>query len=324
MRSPDLQTRLLKWYRTNGRDLPWRRTNDPYAVLISEVMLQQTQVATVIPYYQRWLNRFPTFDALAAASQEQVLHAWQGLGYYNRARNLHSAAKSVVSRHHGILPNDPEIIRELPGMGRYSSNAVATFAFDKPVPIVEANTTRVLARLFDIDVPVDTTAGRARLWSAAEMLVPPKDAGRFNSALMDLGAIVCVSGMPSCPSCPIRSLCKTSRPEFLPVKKRRAKTVKVTERHVFVRRGDELLLEQCATRWRGMWMLPALKKGGPNAARPVHSSVFPFTNHRVHLRVFRTAEIRRRGMQTRWIAIPQLDTLPIPSPHRRAINALLD
>src|SRR5690349_9471495 len=143
MRSADVRRLLLKWYDANGRDLPWRRTRDPYAILVSEVMLQQTQVATVIPYYQRWMNRFPTFQTLAAASEEDVLHSWQGLGYYTRARNLHSAAKLVVSRHHGVLPQDPKMIQELPGMGRYSANAVATFAFDRSMPIVEANISRV-------------------------------------------------------------------------------------------------------------------------------------------------------------------------------------
>ncbi len=324
MRSADLRSLLLRWYRTHGRDLPWRRTKDAYAVLVSEVMLQQTQVATVIPYYERWLNRFPTFQALAAASEEQVLHAWQGLGYYSRARNLHSAAKVVVSRYHGILPHDPKIIRELPGIGRYSSNAVATFAFDQSVPIVEANITRVLARLFDIHLPVDATTGRERLWAAAQMMVPRKDAGRFNSALMDLGATICVSGMPLCGSCPIQPLCKTSRPELLPIKKPRPQTVQLRENHVFVRRGNKLLLEQCSARWRGMWMLPALKKSEQNGARAIHSSVFPFTNHRVHLRVFRARALRPRSQHTRWIAVAQLHTVPIPSPHRRAITALLD
>src|SRR4029077_15370335 len=135
------QRALLGWYRERGRDLPWRRTRDPYAILVSEFMLQQTQVGTVLPYYREWLRRFPNFAALARASEAEVLHAWQGLGYYNRARNLHAAAKLVVTQSGGFVPRDPSIIGHLPGLGRYTANAVATFAFDQPVPIVEANTT---------------------------------------------------------------------------------------------------------------------------------------------------------------------------------------
>ncbi|MFL6514900.1 MAG: A/G-specific adenine glycosylase [Chthoniobacterales bacterium] len=324
MRSADFRRRLLRWYRTNGRDLPWRHTTDPYAILVSEVMLQQTQVATVIPYYERWLNRFRTFKCLAAAPEDEVLHAWQGLGYYSRARNLHSAAKIVVSQYDGILPANPEKIRELPAMGRYSSNAVATFAFDRSVPIVEANITRLLARLFDMDVPVDTTAGRDRLWAAAEMLVPQKNAGRFNSALMDLGATVCVSGTPKCQRCPVHNLCKAPRPELLPIKKPRPKTIELRECHLFVRQKNQILLEKCSTRWRGMWMLPVVRDGQKTDSRMIHSLVFPFTNHRINLRVFRGTKANQSGPRTTWIGLPQLDTVPIPSPHRRAIAALLD
>src|SRR6059058_570319 len=148
---------LLDWYRRYGRDLPWRHTRDPYAVLVSEFMLQQTQVSAVIPYYNEWLRRFPNFGAVARASESDILHAWQGLGYYARARNLHAAAKIVNARHGGRFPHDLAAIRALSGIGRYTANALATFAFDQPVPIVETNTDRVLARLFDLHSPIDQT-----------------------------------------------------------------------------------------------------------------------------------------------------------------------
>src|ERR1051325_1722388 len=164
--------RLLRWYSANGRDLPWRRTRDPYAILISEVMLQQTQVSAVIPYYERWLIRFPNFKALAAASEREVLHAWQGLGYYSRARNLHAAAKEIVRRYGSRLPSDPEELRKLPGVGRYIANAVATFAFNRSVPIIETNTTRLIARLFEITAAIDSAPGREQLWQAAASLMP--------------------------------------------------------------------------------------------------------------------------------------------------------
>src|SRR4051812_765092 len=156
---------LLPWYRKNFRDLPWRRTTDPYAILVSEFMLQRTQVATVIPYYDDWLRRFPTVAALAAAGEDEVLHAWQGLGYYSRARNLRAAAIAISQNHGGRFPPSPDSIRDLPGVGRYTANAVATFAFNQSVPLVEANIARVLSRLFDLHTPIDTTRGRERLWS---------------------------------------------------------------------------------------------------------------------------------------------------------------
>lgn len=282
-------------------------------------MLQQTQVMSVIPFYQRWLRRFPTVGALASARETDVLHAWQGLGYYSRARNLHSAAKQIVRQHDGILPSDPDEIRCLPGMGRYSANAVATFAFNKSVPIVEANITRLLSRLFDIRVPVDSLAGRERLWQAAESLVPDDEPARFNSALMDLGALICLK-QPRCDMCPVRSFCLATRPQSLPLKKPRPKTVHLTESHAFVRQKGRILLEKCSGRWRGMWMLPSIPTP-PTGKQPVHSAVFPFTHHRVNLRVYRhhVAALSPH----RWTTIDELGRLPIPSPHRRAIVACL-
>ena len=182
---------LFRWYRRHGRDLPWRRTRDPYAVLVSEFMLQQTQVAAVIPYYDKWLRRFPSLDALARASESDVLHAWQGLGYYARARNLHASAKAIVNEHGGKFPQLPEDLQSLPGVGRYTANAIATFAFGRSVPIVEANIGRVLARILNYQQPIDSSDGREAIWQIASKLVPARGARAFNSALMDLGALVC-------------------------------------------------------------------------------------------------------------------------------------
>jgi len=163
---------LLRWYRHHGRDLPWRRTRDPYRILVSEFMLQQTQVATVLPYYKKWRKRFPDFTALARASETEVLHAWQGLGYYTRARNLRATAKRLVDRHRGRFPKSIEQMEQLPGVGKYTARALASFAFDQPVAIVEANTSRVISRLFDLRIPIDSTDGQNALWSHAAALVP--------------------------------------------------------------------------------------------------------------------------------------------------------
>src|SRR5438094_2868033 len=233
---------LLDWYRRYGRDLPWRGTRDPYAILVSEFMLQQTQVSTVIPYYNEWLRRFPDFAALARASESDILHAWQGLGYYARARNLHAVAITVQNRRGGRFPRRIAAMRALPGVGRYTANAIATFAFDRPVAIVETNTARVLARLFNLCSPIDRTAGRQALWKRASMLVPRYSARIYNSALVDLGALVCVPHQPKCGICPVKKFCRAKNPEALPIKKMRSPTLRLTENHAFVVQPNRILL----------------------------------------------------------------------------------
>jgi A/G-specific adenine glycosylase len=313
---------LLSWYRQNGRDLPWRRTRDPYAILVSEFMLQQTQVAAVIPYYNEWMRRFADFAALATASEQEVLHAWQGLGYYARARNLRATALAVMEKHRGRFPRTLDAIQDLPGIGRYTARAVATFAFDQSVPIVEANIARLLARLFDLQIPIDTSAGRERLWLQAEAFLPKRAAGVYNSALMDLGALVCTA-RPKCEACPVKIFCRASEPSGLPRKKARPPLELRTEHHSFALRQNRILLEQSRDRWRGMWMLPKLERP-PASAHPLHSSQFPFTNHRITLTVFRhTGPLRAAKSIQRWFPLDAVPSIPLPSPHRRALNQIL-
>src|SRR4029434_9745964 len=179
--APFFHRSLLAWYRRHRRALPWRQSRDPYAILVSEIMLQQTQAATVIPYYNRWLRRFPTIRSLAATTESDVLHAWQGLGYYARARNLHRCAKMIVEKFGGTLPNDPSKLKSLPGIGLYTANAIAVFALATSLPIVEANTARVLSRLVNIRAPIDSTSGRRKLWELSAKLVPQKSARDFQN-----------------------------------------------------------------------------------------------------------------------------------------------
>jgi A/G-specific adenine glycosylase len=313
---------LLAWYRKNCRDLPWRRTRDPYAILVSELMLQQTQVAAVIPYYIEWMQRFPDFSALAAASEREVLHAWQGLGYYARARNLRATAQIVMAKHDGRFPRSVDEVRTLPGLGRYTANAVATFAFDQSLPIVEANIARLLARMLDLEIPIDTRAGRDALWTCAAALVPVREAATYNSALMDLGALVCGS-RPKCGVCPVKRFCRAKDPSILPIKKARPAIKHCTEHHGFVVRRRRVLLEQSQNRWRGMWMLPRLATP-PFLRKAIHVSEFPFTNHRITLAVFpQESRPRKRTPTQRWFPIGSLDSIPLPSPHRRALNQIL-
>jgi A/G-specific adenine glycosylase len=199
--------KLLDWYRAAKRELPWRHTRDPYRIWVSEIMLQQTQVTTVIPYYERFLTRFPTIEALAQAELDEVLVVWQGLGYYTRARHLHAAARVVCQQYGGALPTDMGLLRALPGVGEYTAGAVASIAFGQDQPAIDANVTRVLCRLFDVDQPLSKAVTRRLLRQHAQRLLPAGQAGLFNQALMELGAILCAP-RPCCEECPVEALCR--------------------------------------------------------------------------------------------------------------------
>ena len=204
-----LSSRLLNWYHKNKRTLPWRvRNPDPYAVWVSEIMLQQTRVETVIPYFERWMQLFPTINDLARASEHDVLNAWEGLGYYSRARNLHKASKIVAEQHNGKLPRDLDVLRNLPGIGRYTLGAISSIAFSMDVPALDGNIKRVYSRLFDISEAVDSTVGEKILWDLAETHLPKGQAGDYNQALMDLGAMICLPKNPRCLICPLMKMCK--------------------------------------------------------------------------------------------------------------------
>ena len=289
--------------------------------MVSEFMLQQTQVATVLPYYTRWLARFPDFSALARASEAEVLHAWQGLGYYARARNLHAAAQQIAREFGGRLPRDLDTVRQLPGVGRYTAGAIASFAFDLPEPIVDANIARVLARLSNCTRPIDTAGGRRQLWQIATTLMPKTNARTYNSALMELGALVCTSRRPDCPACPVRRHCRAEQPAALPAKKTRREIVRLIEPHGFIRLRNRVLLEQSNARWRGMWILPRFAEVPRRP--PLLRLEFPFTHHRITLAVFAGSCRPLPNEHTRWFPLRALPELAIPSPHRRVLERLL-
>jgi len=202
--------RLLSWFRREGRDLPWRRTRDPYQVLVSEFMLQQTQVTRVEQYYGKFLERYPAVEALAKARPKAVRESWEGLGYYRRAHNLHALARAVVADHEGRLPRDPGQLRRLPGVGAYTAGAVSTFAYERPAAAVDTNVARVIRRVFRPRLGTGAAATR-KLHRLASALQPKRGrtAWEFNQALMDLGALVCTSRAPKCPDCPVRAACRT-------------------------------------------------------------------------------------------------------------------
>ena len=204
--------KLLAWWARAARDLPWRKTRDPYRVLVSEFMLQQTQVSRVAEYYPRFLSRFPDLETLASAKPRAVREAWDGLGYYARASNLHALARVVSKDHDGVLPDEPEELINLPGIGPYTAGAVASFAYEKPVPAVDTNVARVIRRVF-IGEDRQRLTPQRRIWELTRALVPRdgKQAWKFNQAIMELGALICVARKPKCPACPVRSQCKTGR-----------------------------------------------------------------------------------------------------------------
>lgn len=258
---------LLRWYRRHRRDLPWRRTRDPYAILVSETMLQQTQVATVVPYYQRFMRRFPTVRSLARAERDDVLRLWAGLGYYSRARHLHAAAGEIVARHRGRVPSSPAELRELPGVGPYTAGAVASIAFDQRAPVVDGNVARVLARLFAITGDIKAARASARLWSLAESLLPRAACGDFNQALMELGATVCTRSAPACHNCPVRRHCRALQrgwTDRIPRPARRSRSVLETHVVAAIRGPAGWLFRRRPQRgmWGSLWELPSAVSDG--------------------------------------------------------------
>lgn len=256
---------LLKWFDSHQRNLPWRECRDPYRIWISEVMLQQTVAATVVPFFERFTKRFPNVKSLAEADLDDVLHLWQGLGYYRRARMLHQAAKQLVSLGYDNLPDDPDVVSELPGLGRYTTNAILSQAFERPVPILEANTFRLLARLFGLLDDPRAKPSEAWLWQAAESLLPQKRPGDFNQALMELGSQICSGSSPSCLICPIHSMCVTNLAGLqstIPNTTPKAAPTAVQEICVAIENdlGEWLVLRRAPEgRWARMWEFPRLE-----------------------------------------------------------------
>ena len=255
---------LLRWYHKNKRAMPWRDTRDPYRILVSEIMLQQTQVQTVIPYYHRFLKAFPTFHALANAPLDRVLKQWEGLGYYSRARNLHALAKDVVKNHRGQLPRRYDEVLALPGIGRYTAGAVLSIAFDQHFPVLDGNVQRVLTRCSLIEENVKDSATQKKLWALATQLLPKKETGNYNQALMELGATVCTPRAPSCSQCPLRRGCKAlkaGRQEEFPVKDKAKAVPQFKIGAGIIWNGNKILIGQRPLKGLlgGLWEFPGGK-----------------------------------------------------------------
>jgi A/G-specific adenine glycosylase len=348
-----VRRRLLSWFAKHQRDLPWRRNRDPYPIWVSEVMLQQTQVATVIPFFERFLQAFPTLTALAAADEQEVLRLWEGLGYYRRARDLHRAARSLVAEGNGHIPQDPAVWHTLPGVGRYILGAVLSQAFDRRLPIVEANSQRVLCRFFGRQDDPRSGPARRWLWETASLLLPARRVGEFNQALMELGALVCTPAAPRCSACPLAKHCAArlqGLQETIPLRAGPPNIVYVREVAVVVRRGCRVLLAQrpAQGRWAGLWEFPH----GSLAAHESHEGgalrllgeltglagdLGPelltirhgVTRFRITLVCFEA--VYRKGtfasdfyQQGSWVELPELRNYPVSAPQRRLAQALLN
>lgn len=255
------RAKLLQWYRKHKRDLPWRHSRDPYAIWVSEIMLQQTQVVTVIPYYDRFLKRFPTLRALAEAPEEEVLAHWAGLGYYRRAKLLQRGAQTVLQNYGGKIPDQAEGLEELPGIGAYTAGAIASIAFDRAAPLVDGNVVRVLSRVFECRGHAKDAKLHQEIWDLARELVDPKHPGDFNQGLMELGATLCRVALPSCGRCPLQDLCGAAQrgnPEAYPETPPAQKTLRLQRAAVVAQRKDSILLvKPKQSRWfQGLWALP--------------------------------------------------------------------
>ncbi len=276
---PDISALLLAWYDDHARTLPWRGVRDPYHTWVSETMLQQTRVETVLGYYERFLTRFPTIADLAAAPEDDVLKMWEGLGYYSRARNLHKGAKQVVADFGGIIPADAEMLRKISGIGPYTAGAIASIAFDRPVPAVDGNVIRVVSRLRGIRENVGIPSVRRALEGEAAALVPAERPGDFNQALMDLGATVCTPGTPSCDRCPLRECCEAfadGDAEDLPVLPRKNPPRVIDYALCLIFSGGRVLMRQrTEAMLRGLWVFPMIE--GKPALRQLPSEVKKLT-----------------------------------------------
>jgi len=338
---------LLSWYRDNKRDLPWRGLlrDDPYAVWVSEIMLQQTRVETVIPYFEKWMKRFSTVKILADASEQDVLNLWEGLGYYSRARNLHEAAQIVVEQYNGQLPRDLDVLRQLPGIGRYTVGAIASMAFGLDEPTLDGNIRRIFARVFDVSEPADAPTGEKILWRLVAKYLPKGEAGDYNQALMDLGAVICLPKNPHCLICPLMKLCKARKlgiQEKRPVLKPKKSTPHYVQvAAVIVQRGRVLLAKRPSKGLLGgMWEFPNVRVSGDPAkelAKAIQTATrlkvkrkeamgiirHAYTHFKVTVYAFRAELVSMSDDENlKWVKFDELEEYPMGKVDRQIANKI--
>jgi A/G-specific adenine glycosylase len=350
---PLVRQRLLDWFAARGRDLPWRRDYAPWPVLVSEVMLQQTQMDRVVPFFTRFLARFPDPAALAGAPEEEVLKLWEGLGYYARARNLQAAARAMAEQHGGRVPADPAALRGLPGVGPYTAAAVASIAFNQDTPLADANVERVLARAFDVDESLATASGKRRIAELAAELLPPGRAREFNQALMELGALTCAPRAPRCAECPLSDLCEARRLDIIAERPVRAPRKAISHLDVctgVLAHAGRIFVQKRPIPgvWAGLWEFPGgrIEPGETPAqavvrefseetefavrvAEPLGLVSHGYTTYRVSLHCFllsiengRTQPVLHAADTYRWADATDLAGLAFPAGHRKLLDRM--
>jgi A/G-specific adenine glycosylase len=334
-----IQTKLLQWFKKNGRDLPWRKTRDPYAIWVSEIMLQQTQVSTVIPYYQKFIKSFPTIHHLAKSNLSKVLKVWEGLGYYSRARNLHRASQIVLIHFRGKIPETLKDLLGLPGIGRSTAGAILSFAFHKDAPILDGNAKRVLSRLFTVSGNPREKKTEQLLWKISESLIPRGHSNPFNQALMDLGSMLCTPKDPQCPRCPLHRFCKgkaSGKPERFPAKKVKRTIPHIESVSAVIKKDGRVLLNQRppAGLLGGLWEFPNWRIKGKKIQKQqlknqmdrevglsinVKESIGTFhqtySHFKLTLFVFHCQHLNGKG-KGKWVPIRKLHLLPMSRIHR--------
>ena len=329
-----IRNRIFKWFDNRQRDLPWLKKRTPYKIWVSEIMLQQTQIVTVIDYFERFIKRFPTVNHLAEATEEEVLSLWEGLGYYRRARQLHKAARKIVQRHEGKFPTDYDSVLALPGIGRYTAGAILSISLDQRLPILEGNTIRLFSRLIGLQNDVTSRESQNQLWEISEALLPANRTGDFNQALMDFGREVCRAKNPECQSCCLRDYCVAGIKGLqnqIPFKALRMKFEDLNEAIILIRRRNRVLMRLCldGERWAGLWDFPRFKNSG---LAKLESTVFEeaglnvelrqlnysikhaVTRFRIQLDCFESDKISgrlKRNSRFVWKSIEEIEQLPL-------------
>ncbi len=342
-----IQTRLLRWFGRNGRNLPWRKTEDPYAIWVSEIMLQQTQVGTVIPYYQNFLKSFPTVQHLGKANLSKVLKVWEGLGYYSRARNLHRASKMIIDHFQGKIPDHLEDLLTLPGIGLSTAGAILSFAYNKEAPILDGNAKRVLSRLFAVSANPVRGKTEGHLWEISKSLIPKGRSNPFNQALMDLGATVCIPKDPQCLHCPLRNLCRgflSGKPESYPPRTMKKRIPHIVAVSGVIQKGETVLLRQRPPKGLlgGLWEFPNWKieekkrlslrlrlrnfiKEETGMSIEIKDSIGTFhqtySHFKLTLHVYH-CQCPNGSRNGRWIPIKNLDQLAMPKIDRRIAETI--
>jgi A/G-specific adenine glycosylase len=335
--------KLLIWFDENKREMPWRKTNDPYAIWVSEIMLQQTQVDTVIPYYEKFMTRFPTVATLAAATREEVYNYWQGLGYYRRAENLHKGAQMIEQEYNGVFPTEIEKVKKIPGIGPYTMGAVMSIAFHMPVPAVDGNVMRILSRYFLIDADISIAKNRM-LFDEKVMELMPEDPNRFNQALMELGALICTPKNPRCSECPVQKNCRayqTQSVERFPVKTPKTKVIPIAYKVFLIKKGNGYWMEKRPEEGllANLWGFPMLEKSktpvkiqvseeikGEKLGQVVHV----FTHRKWIMEPVIVAdrkqpavkEIMIKGLEGRFVTLEEMKSYPIGTAFKRVIGEL--